>query len=51
VYEATLALLAGYVFPRPPFAVRWRVKLLDFFAFVNRFVPLAQRRERFSLLE
>lgn len=51
VYEATMALLAGYVFPRPPFAVRWRVKLLDFFAFVNRFVPLAQRRERFSLLE
>jgi flavin-dependent dehydrogenase len=51
VYEATLALLAGYVFPRPPFAVRWRVKLLDFFAFINRFVPLAKRRERFSLLK
>ncbi|HVG08976.1 MAG TPA: NAD(P)/FAD-dependent oxidoreductase [Thermoanaerobaculia bacterium] len=51
VYEATMALLAGYVFPRPPFAVRWRVKLLDFFAFVNRFVPIAQRRERFSLLK
>jgi flavin-dependent dehydrogenase len=51
VYEATMALLAGYVFPRPPFAVRWRVKLLDFFALVNRFVPIAQRRERFSLLK
>lgn len=51
VYEATMALLAGYVFPRPPFAVRWRVKLLDFFALVNRFVPIAQRRQRFSLLE
>lgn len=50
VYEATLALLAGYVFPRPPFAVRWRVKLLDVFAFINRFVPLARRRERYSLL-
>jgi flavin-dependent dehydrogenase len=51
VYEASLALLAGYVFPRPPFAVRWRVQLLDFLAFINRFVPLGRRRERFSLLE
>jgi flavin-dependent dehydrogenase len=51
VHQATLALLAGYVFPRPPFAVRWRVKLMDLFAFVNRFVPLVPRRDRFSLLE
>jgi hypothetical protein len=51
VHQATLSLLAGYVFPRPPFAVRWRVKLMDFFAFINRFVPLVPRRERFSLLE
>lgn len=51
VYEATLALLAGYVFPRPPFAVRWRVQLLNLFTFINRFVPLAKRRERFSLLK
>jgi len=51
VHEATLSLLAGYVFPRPAFAVRWRVKLMDLFAFINRFVPLVPRRERFSLLE
>lgn len=50
VHQATLSLLAGYVFPRPPFAVRWRVKLLDVFAFINRFVPLVPRRQRYSLL-
>ena len=51
VHLATMSLLAGYVFPRPSFGVRWRVKLMDLFALVNRFVPIAQRRERFSLLE
>lgn len=51
VHLATMSLLAGYVFPRPSFGVRWRVKLMDLFALINRFVPLAPRRERFSLLE
>lgn len=51
VHLATMSLLAGYVFPRPSFAIRWRMKLMDFFALVNRFMPIAQRRERFSLLK
>lgn len=51
MHLATMSLLAGYVFPRPSFGVRWRVKLMDLFALINRFVPLAPRRERFSLLE
>ena len=51
VHQATMSLLAGYVFPRPSFAIRWRVKLMDLFALVNRFVPLVPRRRRFSLLE
>jgi len=51
VHLATMSLLAGYVFPRPSFAIRWRMKLMDFFALVNRFVQLAPKRERFSLLK
>lgn len=50
VHQAVLSLLAGYVFPRPSFALRWRFLLLQAFAWINRFVPLAPRREPFSLL-
>jgi flavin-dependent dehydrogenase len=49
VHHAVLGILAGYVFPRPSFALRWRLKLMDLFAFVNRFMPLAPPRQRFSL--
>jgi len=50
VHRAAMAILAGHVFPRPPFALRWRFALLDLFTRINRFVPLVPRRERFSLL-
>jgi hypothetical protein len=44
VHRAAMAILAGHVFPRPPFA------LLDLLTRINRYVPLVPRRERFSLL-
>ncbi|MFL6260423.1 MAG: NAD(P)/FAD-dependent oxidoreductase [Thermoanaerobaculia bacterium] len=50
VHRAAMAILAGHVFPRPPFALRWRFALLDLFTRINRYVPLVPRRERFSLL-
>jgi hypothetical protein len=50
VHRAAMAILAGYVFPRPKFALRWRFALLGIFARINRYIPLAPRRERFSLL-
>ena len=50
VHRAAMAILAGNVFPRPPFALRWRFALLGLFARLNRYVPLVPRRERFSLL-
>jgi 2-polyprenyl-6-methoxyphenol hydroxylase-like FAD-dependent oxidoreductase len=50
VHRATMAILAGNVFPRPAFALRWRFWLLELFAWVNRYVPIAPRRQRFSLL-
>jgi flavin-dependent dehydrogenase len=49
VHRAAMSILAGNVFPRPAFALRWRFALLRFFVLVNRFVPLDARRERFSL--
>jgi flavin-dependent dehydrogenase len=49
VHRAAMSILAGNVFPRPAFALRWRFQLLGLFAWINRFVPLVPRRERFSL--
>jgi flavin-dependent dehydrogenase len=50
VHRAAMAILSGWVFPRPAFALRWRFALLDLFTRIQRFFPLAPRRERFSLL-
>lgn len=50
IHQAVLAVLAGYVYPRPSFALRWRLRLLELMVQLNRFAPLAPRRERFSLL-
>jgi flavin-dependent dehydrogenase len=49
VHQAVLAVLAGNVFPRPPFSVRWRLRLFELIAWLNRHISLAPRRERFSL--
>ncbi|HEX3126912.1 MAG TPA: NAD(P)/FAD-dependent oxidoreductase [Thermoanaerobaculia bacterium] len=51
IHDAAMSLLAGYVFPRPSFALRWRMKLLELFVHLNRFVPLVPRRKRFSLID
>jgi 2-polyprenyl-6-methoxyphenol hydroxylase-like FAD-dependent oxidoreductase len=50
VHRAAMSILAGNVFPRPAFALRWRFKLLNFFVRVNRVFQIATRREPFSLL-
>jgi flavin-dependent dehydrogenase len=50
VHRAAMSILAGNVFPRPAFALRWRFKLLNFFVWVNRIFPIATRRQPFSLL-
>jgi flavin-dependent dehydrogenase len=49
VHRALMSILAGNVFPRPAFALRWRFKLFELFVWLNRHLPLVPRRERFSL--
>lgn len=51
VHRAVISILAGHVFPRPPFALRWRLALFFLFMRVNQYVPLVPRRNRFSLLD
>jgi flavin-dependent dehydrogenase len=50
MHRAVLAALAGHVFPRPIWALRWRLALFNFSVWLNRFVPLVPRRSQFSLL-
>jgi hypothetical protein len=50
VHRAVLSVLAGNVFPRPAFSLRWRLRLLELFVRLHRRFPLVTRRERFSLL-
>lgn len=49
--EAVIALLAGNVFPKPSFAVRWRMRLFELFVKLQRYHAIAPRREDFSLLD
>lgn len=49
VHTAVLALLAGNVFPKPNFAVRWRFRLFEWLIKIHRFFPLVPKRARHSL--
>lgn len=50
VHRAVISVLAGHVFPRPAWPLRWRVRLFEGFVALNRLVPLVPRRKSFSLL-
>lgn len=50
VHRAAISILGGHIFPKPRWSLRWRVWLLHQFARLQRFVPLVDRRESYSLL-
>jgi flavin-dependent dehydrogenase len=50
IHRAVLSVLAGHVFPRPPWRLRWRLKLFYFcLKLQRRGWPLVPKRPRFSL--
>lgn len=49
MHRAVLSILAGHVFPKPPWKLRWRLSLFYFCLTVQRWVPLVYRRNPFSL--
>jgi flavin-dependent dehydrogenase len=49
VHKAALSVLAGSVFPRPVWALRWRLWLLFLMVRANRHWAVTPRREHFSL--
>ncbi len=49
VHRALFTLLAGHIFPRPPWPVRWRQRLMELFVPLQERFGLVPRHERRSL--
>ena len=47
---AIISILAGQVFPRAAWALRWRHRLFDLCVWAQQFLPLAPHRKSFSLV-
>ncbi len=50
IHRAVISVLAGHVFPKPSFAVRWRVRLFELFVRLHRYRTLVPRHAPFSLV-
>lgn len=50
VHGAVISILAGQVFPKPVWALRWRLRLFYLFIWANEHKALVPRRARFSLV-
>jgi flavin-dependent dehydrogenase len=50
MHRAVLAVLAGNVFPRPAWKLRWRLKAFDACVQMNKKLALVPRQNQFSLL-
>lgn len=49
MHRAVIAVLAGQVFPKPAWAVRWRMRAFYACVALQNWVPLVPRRDGFSL--
>ncbi|HEY1629608.1 MAG TPA: hypothetical protein VGF52_07095, partial [Tepidisphaeraceae bacterium] len=50
VHKAVISILAGQVFPKPSWALRWRLRVFELCMRLQSFVPMVPRREPCSLL-
>jgi len=50
IHRAVISLLAGHVFPKPRFSLRWRLRVFKWMIRIHARRPLVPRREPFSLL-
>ncbi|HEY1684069.1 MAG TPA: NAD(P)/FAD-dependent oxidoreductase [Tepidisphaeraceae bacterium] len=51
VHGAVISILAGHVFPKTAWKLRWRLWLFNLCMWTNQVVPMVRRRKRFSLVE
>ena len=49
IHKATISVLGGFVFPKPLWSIRWRIFLLHQLARIDRYIPLVNRQESYSL--
>jgi flavin-dependent dehydrogenase len=50
VHRAVISILAGHVFPRPAFSLRWRLRLFEWMVRAHKVLPLVSRRSTHSLI-
>ena len=50
LHKAVISTLAGNVFPRPPWPLRWRLRVFDLCCRLQKHLPLVPHRPAFSLL-
>ncbi|QOV91631.1 NAD(P)/FAD-dependent oxidoreductase [Humisphaera borealis] len=50
IHRAVLSVLAGHVFPKPPWKLRWRLAIFWMCLWLQPKVGMVPRRDRFSLL-
>ena len=50
VHNAVITILAGHVFPRPEWKVRWRFWYFDLLKLIQKYVAMAPRKPIHSLL-
>ncbi|MDQ3440196.1 MAG: tryptophan 7-halogenase [Planctomycetota bacterium] len=51
VHNAVISILAGQVFPRPAWSLRWRQRFFDLCVFTQQYVALSRRRPRFKMAD
>jgi flavin-dependent dehydrogenase len=51
VHSAVISTLAGQVFPRPPWSLRWRLRLFEACVALQPYLALVPRWPRFSLVK
>ncbi len=51
VQRAVISILAGHVFPRPSFGLRWRLRMFELSIRLQRWIALVPRRPTFALVD
>jgi flavin-dependent dehydrogenase len=51
IHRAVISILAGHVFPKPPFEVVWRLWMFEFFIRLQKYFTIVPRRPGCSLLD
>ncbi|HEY8667021.1 MAG TPA: NAD(P)/FAD-dependent oxidoreductase [Tepidisphaeraceae bacterium] len=50
MHRALFSILAGNVFPRPVWALRWRLRAFELSLYLQRFFPMVPHKKPFSLI-